>query len=89
MTTATFTYTDPDVNEHTGVYQLPAVHPISAFELNFVGPPGGAANFTQGITNSRGIIYYSLSSGQLSVQNGGAGAAYVVRLTRSRVRRPT
>jgi hypothetical protein len=74
----TFTYTDPNGN----VYQpqptptpLPAVHPIVAFQLNFVGPPGGTANFTQGVTNSRGIIYYSISSGQLSVQNGGPGAA--------------
>jgi hypothetical protein len=75
VTTATFTYTDPDVNEHTAVWQAPAVHPISAFELNFVGPPGGAANFTQGITNSRGIIFYTISSGQLSVQNGGPGSA--------------
>jgi hypothetical protein len=75
VTSATFTYTDPDVNEHTAVWQAPAVHPISAFELNFVGPPGGAANFTQGITNSRGIIFYSISSGQLSVQNGGPGSA--------------
>jgi hypothetical protein len=75
VTTATFTYTDPDVNEHTGVYQLPAVHPICAFQLNFVGAPGGTANFTQGLTNSRGIIFYTISSGQLSVQSGGAGAA--------------
>jgi hypothetical protein len=52
-----------------------AVHPVVACELNLVGPPGGAANFTQGLTNSRGIIYYSVSSGQLSVQNGGPGAA--------------
>ena len=75
VTTATFSYTDPDVNEHTHVWQAPAVLPISAFELNFVGPPGGAATFTQGLTNSRGIIFYTVSSGQLSVQNGGAGSA--------------
>jgi hypothetical protein len=75
VTTATFTYTDPDVNDHVGVWQAPAVHPISAFELNFVGPPGGAANFTQGLTNSRGILFYTVSSGQLSVQSGGVGAA--------------
>lgn len=75
VTTATFTYTDPDGNDQTGVWKAPAVHPIVAFELNFVGPPGGNANFTQGLTNSRGIIYYSISSGQLSVQNGGPGSA--------------
>jgi hypothetical protein len=75
VTTATFTYTDPDVNEHTAVWQAPAVHPICAFELNFVGPPGGTATFTQGLTNSRGIIFYTISSGQLSVQSGGPGSA--------------
>lgn len=75
VTSVTFTYTDPDGNDHPAVFNPPAVHPIVAFELNFVGPPGGTANFTQGLTNSRGIIYYSISSGQLSVQNGGPGAA--------------
>ncbi len=75
VTSVTFTYTDRDGNDHPAVYNLPAVHPIVACELNFVGPPGGNANFTQGLTSSRGIIYYSVSSGELSVQNGGAGAA--------------
>jgi len=75
VTSATFTYTDPDDNDHPAVFKLPAVHPIVACELNFVGPPGGTANFTQGLTSSRGIIYYSVSSGQLSVQNGGPGSA--------------
>jgi hypothetical protein len=75
VTTVTFTYTDPDVNEHTAVWQALAVHPICAFELNFVGPPGGTANFTQGLTSSRGIIFYTVSPGQLSVQNGGGGSA--------------
>lgn len=75
VSTVTFTYTDPDVNEHTAVWNAPVVHPICAFELNFVGPPGGTANFTQGLTNSRGIIFYTISSGQLSVQNGGPGSA--------------
>jgi hypothetical protein len=72
-----FTYTDPDDNTHPYTWTAPegAVHPIVACELDFVGPPGGAATFTQGITNSRGIIYYSVSSGQLAVQNGGPGAA--------------
>jgi hypothetical protein len=75
VTSVTFTYTDPDDNDHPAVFKLPAVHPVVACELNLVGPPGGTANFTQGITSSRGIIYYSISSGQLSVQNGGPGAA--------------
>jgi hypothetical protein len=75
VTKVTFTYTDPNGNVHPAEFDPPAVHPIVAFQLNFVGPPGGTANFTQGLTNSRGIIYYSISSGQLSVQNGGPGAA--------------
>jgi hypothetical protein len=73
--TATFTYTDPNDNAQTGVWKAPAVHPIVAFELNFVGAPGGTATFTQGILNSRGIIYYSISSGKLAVQSGGPGSA--------------
>lgn len=77
VTNVNFTYTDPDDNIHPHTWTAPqiAVHPIVACELDFVGPPGGAATFTQGITSSRGIIYYSVSSGQLSVQNGGPGAA--------------
>ncbi|HTW48910.1 MAG TPA: hypothetical protein VMD92_13240 [Acidobacteriaceae bacterium] len=75
VTTATFTYTDPDDNVPTGVWKAPAVLPICAFQLNFVGPPGGTANFTQGLLNSRGIIYYTISSGELSVQSGGPGSA--------------
>lgn len=76
VTKVTFTYTDPDGDDHSAEFDPPAVHPIVACELNFVGPGGGAnANFTQGLTNSRGIIYYSVSSGQLSVQNGGPGSA--------------
>lgn len=75
VTNVTFSYTDPDVNEHTAVWQAPAVHPICAFQLNFVGAPGGTATFTQGLTNSRGIIFYTVSSGQLAVQNGGPGSA--------------
>jgi len=75
VTTATFTYTDPDDNVQTGVWKAPAVLPICAFQLNFVGPPGGTANFTQGLLNSRGIIYYTISSGELSVQSGGPGSA--------------
>jgi len=76
VTKVKFTYTDPDGNDHSTEFDLPAVHPIIACELNLVGPGGGAnANFTLGLTNSRGIIYYTISSGQLSVQNGGAGSA--------------
>jgi hypothetical protein len=75
VVSVTFTYTDPDGNAHPAVWTAPVVHPIVGFELNFVGAPGGNANFTQGLTNSRGIIYYSVSSGQLSVQSGGPGSA--------------
>jgi hypothetical protein len=77
VTSATFTYTDPDGNNHPTVFTPPAnaVHPIVGCTLNFVGAPGGSANFTQGLTSSRAEIYYSLSSGELSVQNGGPGAA--------------
>ncbi|RDS86293.1 hypothetical protein [Dyella psychrodurans] len=76
VTSVTFTYTDPNGNDHPAVYKLPVVHPIVACTLNLVGPGGLAnANFTQGLTNSRAIIYYSVSSGQLAVQNGGIGAA--------------
>ena len=76
VTKVTFTYTDPDDNGHSAEFDPPAVHPIVACQLNFVGPGGSRhANFTQGLTKSRGVIYYSVSSGQLSVQNGGPGAA--------------
>jgi len=76
VTSVIFSYTDPDGNDHAEGVELQAVHPIVACELNLVGPGNFAnANFTQGVTNSRGIIYYSVSSGQLSVQNGGPGAA--------------
>lgn len=76
VTKVTFTYTDPDDTGHSAEFDPPAVHPIVACELNFVGPGGSRhANFTQGLTKSRGVIYYSVSSGQLSVQNEGPGAA--------------
>ncbi len=77
VTQVNFTYTDPNGNAHSpSPFKPPAVIPIVACTLNLVGPGGSAnANFTQGLTNSRGIIYYSVSSGQLSVQNGGPGAA--------------
>jgi hypothetical protein len=77
VTKVNFTYTDPNDKTHPGTWTAPAgaVHPIVGCQLDFVGPPGGTATFTQGITNSRGIIYYSLPSGQLSVQNGGPGSA--------------
>jgi hypothetical protein len=77
VTQVNFTYTDPDGNAHSpNPFNPPAVIPIVACTLNLVGPGGSAnANFTQGLTNSRGIIYYSVSSGQLSVQDGGPGAA--------------
>ncbi len=76
VTKATFSYTDPDGNTSSVDYSLPAVHPIVAFQVNLVGPGGGAnANFTTGLTSSRGILYYSVTPGELSVQSGGPGAA--------------
>ena len=75
VVSVTFTYTDPSGTAHAATWTAPVVHPIVGFELNFVGAPGGNATFTQGLTNSRAIIYYSVSSGQLSVQSGGPGSA--------------
>ena len=76
VASVTFTYTDPDGNVQSAVFNPPALHPIVACEVNLVGPGNNSnANFTQGLLNSRGIIYYSVSSGQLSVQNGGPGSA--------------
>ena len=75
VVSVTFTYTDPSGTAHPATWPAPVVHPIVGFELNFVGPPGSNATFTQGLTNSRAIIYYSVSSGQLSVQSGGPGSA--------------
>jgi hypothetical protein len=76
VTKVRFIYTDPNGNVNPAEFDPPAVHPIVAFQVNLVGPGNGAnVNFTQGLTSSRGIIYYSISSGQLSVQNGGIGAA--------------
>lgn len=75
VASVTFTYTDPNGTAYPATWQAPVVHPIVGFELNFVGAPGGNATFTQGLTNSRAIIYYSVSSGQLAVQSGGPGSA--------------
>lgn len=78
VTSAYFSVTDPNgnVSDYTFDFtrQVNAEWPISAFEVNLVGPPGGAATFTTGLTASRGIFYYSVS-GTLSVQSGGPGAA--------------
>ena len=76
VTKVTFTYTDPDDKDHSAQFHPPAVHPIVACELNLVGPGSfGHANFTLGLTEDRGLISYSVSPGELSVQNGGPGAA--------------
>jgi hypothetical protein len=57
-------------------FSPPALISIVAFQVNIVGPGGGAnANFTPGLTSSRGILYYSVNPGTLSVQSGGIGAA--------------
>jgi hypothetical protein len=71
--TATFTYTDPEGKAQTGVFVPPVAHPICAFELNFVGPPGGTATFTPSAPSA--LISYSISAGKLSVQSGGVGSA--------------
>jgi hypothetical protein len=39
------------------VYKLPAVHPIVAFELNFVGAPGGTANNRKQLIKNSNDIY--------------------------------
>jgi hypothetical protein len=79
VTSADFSVTDPNGNMSHDSFdftrQINAVWPISAFEVNLVGPPGGTATFTTGLTSSRGIFYYSVSPGTLSVQSGGPGAA--------------
>jgi hypothetical protein len=80
VSSVTFQYTDPNGNLQSNnpdnEFAPTTEFSVVALECNLVGPPGGAANFTQGIANSRGIIYYNVfSTGQLSVQNGGPGSA--------------
>lgn len=78
VVSAQFSYTDPDGNLTSSTFQFPegARYPISAFEMDLVGPGGGSnCTFTTGLTASRGIFYYSVSPGTLSVQPGGPGSA--------------
>jgi hypothetical protein len=73
-----FDYTDPDDNVSSAQFPVPknALCPISAFTVNLVGPGGGSnCTFTTGLTESRGIFYYSVDPGTLSVQSGGLGSA--------------
>ena len=73
-----FDYTDPDDNVSSAQFPVPenARCPVSAFTVNLVGPGGGSnCTFTTGLTESRGIFYYSLDPGTLSVQTGGLGSA--------------
>ena len=65
VTTATFTYVDPDGVPQTGVFVAPAVHPINGFQLNFCGQPGYTAVFAPTVPTA--LIRYSVSSGELSV----------------------
>jgi hypothetical protein len=78
VTGAVFSYTDPNLNVSSKTFTLPqgALYPIVAFEVDLVGP-GNSSNctFVSGLTSSRGIFYYSVSPGTLSVQSGGPGAA--------------
>jgi hypothetical protein len=73
-----FDYTDPDDNVSSAQFPVPknALCPVSAFTVNLVGPGGGSnCTFTTGLTESRGIFYYSVAPGTLSVQTGGLGSA--------------
>jgi hypothetical protein len=73
-----FDYSDPDGNASSAQFQIPAnaLFPIAAFTVNLVGPGNGSnCTFTTGLTNSRGILYYSVDPGTLSVQSGGLGSA--------------
>jgi hypothetical protein len=73
-----FDYSDPDGNVSSAQFPIPAnaLCPIAAFAVNLVGPGNGShCTFTTGLTNSRGILYYSVDPGILSVQSGGLGSA--------------
>jgi hypothetical protein len=71
---ALFSLTDPTGQVSSSVFAFPqgAQYPICAFEVNLVGP-GGGSNST--FISGEGILTYSVSSGSLSVQEGGPGAA--------------
>lgn len=77
VTKVTFSYTDPNGKVSSASYSPAAVIPIVAFEVNLVGPGGFSnANFPSAPEfPPLGILYYSVTSGALSVQSGGAGAA--------------
>jgi hypothetical protein len=74
--TATFTYVDPEGETQTGVFVVPVVHPICAFEVNFVGislkPWNGIAIFKPQVPDA--LIRYSVSPGELSVQSAALGS---------------
>jgi hypothetical protein len=77
---ARFEYSDPDGSASAAAFAIPlpplAHCPIAAFTVNLVGPGNGAScTFTTGPTTSRGILYYSVDPGTLSVQSGGPGSA--------------
>jgi hypothetical protein len=66
LSLASFDFTNPG----PPLFLRNATWPICAFEVNLVGPPGGYATFTTGLTASRGIFYYSADN-TLSLQSGG------------------
>jgi hypothetical protein len=79
VSTVVFNYWDPDGIHYATYFDIPknALCPIVAFTVNLVGP-GGCSNctFTTGLTNSRGIFYYTVDyPGTLSDQGGPAGSA--------------
>ena len=78
VTSVLFQYTDPDANVFHHEFTVPdnARIPVVAVQADLVGVDNGAyCTFTTGLTQSRGIMYYAVGSGALSVQPGGPGSA--------------
>jgi len=67
VTGATFSFTDPQGNTATAPFTFPngAVFPIYGFQVDVVGPGGGAACV---FTSGTGILTYSVAPGTLAVQ---------------------
>lgn len=78
VTRVTFGYTDPNTIVFNFTFPIPenALCPVVAFTVDLVGPGNSShCTFTTGLTESRGILYYSVNPGTLSVQSGGPGSA--------------
>jgi hypothetical protein len=72
VTSATFNVTDPSGNLSTTTFPFPAgaIYPIYGFQVDVVGPGGGApCTFTSGA----GTLTYSVSPGTLALQNANTG----------------